>query len=174
MINHFPLFLNKTLSRRQSPRKNRSSDTILKHFLQQSQRGANPLTIISVYGRSILDRQVVFHAPEETEFVRIRHDLHSYLSKPRFDVILFSPPDQKDDLSELYEDLSYCRMLLKPGGSIWLLLEADHRSGFLQRALWKKSRDAVWLTRTGFTQLHKKRIGPETVFLCALRPNRHL
>jgi hypothetical protein len=173
MTNHFPLLLNKTLSRSQSPWKNGSSETVFKHFLQQSQRGAHPLTIISVYGRSVLDRQIALHAPEETEFIRIKHDLHRYFSNPRFDILFFSLPGRKNDEAELYENLSYSRMLLKPGGSIWLLLEANQHAGYLQREAWKKSMEAAWLTRTGFTQLHRKQIGTETVFLCGSRPKVH-
>ncbi len=172
MTNNFPLLLSKAHSRSKCAGQDVIAGALLKSFLKQSQRGSQPLTIISVYGKSFLNRQIVSYAPKETEFVRIRHELHTYLSKPRFDVILFTAPDRKHKESELYENLSYCRMLLKPGGSIWLLLETNHRYGFLQRLLWKKSREAAWLTRTGFTQLHRKKIGPETVFLCGSRTKR--
>jgi len=174
MTNYFPLFQNKMLGREKSARQVERTETALKYFLQKSQSGSHPLTIISVHGRLLLDKQVAFHAPEETEFIRIRDNLSTYLSKPRFDVILFSLPDRKYDASELYEDLSYCRMLLKPGGRIWFLVETNCHTGFLQRITWKKSMEAGWLTRTGFTQLHRKKIGQETVFLCGSRPGVHL
>ena len=173
MTNYFPLFLDKTLSRRPHFKQDHIAETVLKHFLQQSQKGSHSLAIISVHGRSSLDKQIASYAPEETEFIRITHELHNFLSKPRFDVIFFSSPELGYDESKLYENLSYCRMLLKPGGSIWFLVETTRHTGFLQRVTWKKSMEAGWLTRTGFTELHRKKIGREIVFLCGSRPKGH-
>jgi hypothetical protein len=171
MIQTLPFFLKKAVINGYDQTQSRKAAAALHYFLQKSKPPAAPLTILSVHGNTILDKQIASHAPELTEFIRIRHDLQNYLSKPRFDVILFAPPGRKCNASELYENLSYCRMLLKPGGNIWFVLEQTRRCKLLQRFTWKKNMEAVWLTRTGFTQLHRIKTGGKTIFLCGTRPS---
>ncbi len=142
----------------------------LRTLLHKAKPQSEPLSIISVYGNKGFDQWLLTHVPEQTEFVRITDDLCNYSRKPCFDVIVFSFPDRRDKDPALYEQLSYCRMLLKPGGRIWFRMEGCGRYGYLQKMRWKKSREAGWLSRTGFAQLRRRRIGQKTVFLCGIRP----
>lgn len=130
------------------------------------------LSIISVHGSKSFDKQISIHAPEEKEFIRITYDLQNFHNKPHFDLIFFSPSGDKPDGTKLYEQLSYCRMLLKPGGSICFLIEENHDHTLLKKFVWKKRVEAKLLIRAGFTRLHRKTMGRETVFLCGTRPKK--
>ncbi len=168
MTQTLPIFSENIIGRGDASALSKKS-TFFNSFLQKSQFQTKPLSIISVHGGKSLDKQIAFHAPEQTEFVRITHGLQNYFSKPRFDLIFFSTSGNKHDYTELYEQLSYCRMLLKPGGGICFLVEENHKCGLLQKIVWKKSMEAGLITRTGFIQLHRKKMGQE-IFLCGIRP----
>lgn len=142
----------------------------LHSFLDRSQSQAKRLSIISVHGSTNLDKQISPDAPQENECIRITDDLQNFHSTPHFDLIFFSPYGSKFNEVKLYEQLSYCRMLLKPGGSICFLVKEDHRHGLLQKMFWKKRGEATLLIRTGFTSLRRKTMNRKTVFLCATRP----
>ena len=109
----------------------------LHSFLDRSQSQAKRLSIISVHGSTSLDKQISPAAPQENECIRITHDLQNFHSTPHFDLIFFSSYGSKLNEVKLYEQLSYCRMLLKPGGSICFLVKEDHRHGLLQKMFWK-------------------------------------
>ncbi len=170
MTNHLPLFLNKALSRRQSSRQDGISEAVLKYFLQQSQKGSHPLAIISVHGSMGLNKQLAASAPNQTEIIRLNHDLCSFHDKARFDLLFYSLPQGEWKQSALLENLCYCRMLLRPGAKLCLVQKSKEPQGLLQHFSRKKAIETDWLIRAGFTQIHAKKMGDTLTLLCGQRP----
>lgn len=170
MTTHLPLFLNKALSRRQSSRQDGTSETLLKCFLQQSQKEFHPLALISVHGSMGLNKQLTDSAPHGTEIIRLNHDLYSFHDKARFDLLFYSLPQGEWKQSALLENLCYCRMLLRPGAKLCLLKNNRAPQGLRPHFSRKKAIETNWLIRAGFTQIDNKKIGDGLTLLCGQRP----
>lgn len=61
------------------------------------------------------------------------------------------------------EDLCYCRMLLKPGSSLFLVMEGTTQWNAVGWFTKEKNREVSWLRQAGFANIITKKMGNEFI-----------
>ncbi len=149
------------------------SDEALKDILRQAEKKSGSLNIISVHGSILLNDQLESSVPEQTELRHIDHGLKKFMSKPRFDLVFYSLPENGYNQSVTCENLCYCRMLLKPGGMLLFQKAPDRGTNLVRLFTWKKSLEARMLLRAGYYRLSRVKMKNKRIFLCGKRPEHH-
>ncbi len=149
------------------------SDGALKNFLKQSKKESGSLSIVSIQGNMDFNELLASSIPEHTELIHINYGLKEFMSKPRFDLIFYSLPENGFNQSVICENLCYCRMLLKQGGMLLFLRAHDRLDNLVQLFTWKKGLEARMLSRAGYTKISRLKLKKQRIFICGKRPENN-
>ena len=131
----------------------------LKRLFRQHQKSIKTLSVLNVHGNITFNTHLAAAIPESAGFVRIPCGLRDFRSKPCFDILFYSHAQNRvNNLACILEDLCYCRMLLRPGAFLFLVIEE------------KRNREASWLRQAGFANITTQKMGNEFVLVGGQRP----
>lgn len=115
-------------------------------------------SVLSVYGRKEFNTAVnELVCCQGGQLSSVQQSLRGYRNKALFDLLLFTLHPQYINSDSTLEELCHCRMLLKPGALLFLLLDQNKNNvwkpldAFFNN--WKKS---PWLHHTGFINIRVK------------------
>ncbi len=113
--------------------------------------------VLTVHGKLEPQKKIVGWGQKEYESVEVLGYLRDFRSKPCFDIIYYTPQNSgQEALGSLLEDLCYCRMLLQPGGVLYIQMDDGG--------------EREWLRQAGFTAIFVKKIEGDRRMVGGKRP----
>ncbi len=144
---------------------------VLVHLLQGSRKLRETSAILSVRGSMTFNAQLVAAVPDFATLTRVSRELREFRSKPRFDLLFYSCPQDADDKrASFLEDICYCRMLLRPGAYLFLAREANSSGNIIGQFFDRNDMEASWLRRAGFMNISTQNMGTGEIFWGGQRP----
>lgn len=101
----------------------------------------------------------------------IDNDLRTFRAKAYFDLVFCAPTHIENETDRLLEDLCHCRLLLKPGGKVFLYLENHEHESTMEKFGLQKGVVAEMLLRSGLSDVTKHRHSHGQVFCSGQRPS---
>ena len=126
--------------------------SFIRQTIQQEQRS----TILSVYGGKAFNRYLANAVPHHTKLHTVQHDLHKVYGKTLFDLLIYTVKPRPPGREQLLEELCYCRMLIKPGGTLFLLKEIDNATWLPIRYFIPIKKESTWLRHAGFCNIQRR------------------
>ena len=97
-------------------------------------------------------------------------NLRAYRAKPDFDLVFYVLPQVEAEINRLHEDLCYCRMLLKPGGQLFLYVENHNKGSLMERLGLQRGMGSAILSRAGLNNIAERRLGHGQILCSGQRP----
>ncbi len=148
-----------------------STKATLKRILGNSRKHARILTI---HGSMTFNAYLQASIPDvagSSECTRIKSGLRDFRSKPHFDILFYSKSSNTvHGNGGFLEDLCYCRMLLKTGSFLFLVMDRatqQDASGWFTK---ERSREASWLRQAGFANITTQKMGNGFILVGGQRP----
>lgn len=142
-------------------RQNDHTEASFKRLFRRMQKAGEILEVASVYGSRSLNSHINATCQDSACFNSIQYSVRDFRSKPRFDMIFYSlRKNTATPRNTLLEDLCYCRMLLKPGAFLFLVLDGQRTS----------QTESSWLIRSGFTNATTQKMGNGFFLIGGQRP----
>ncbi len=150
-----------------SSRENNTKAT-LRRILGNSRKHAR---ILTVHGSMAFNAYLLASIPDVAGLTRIQGRLRDLRGKPHFDMLFYSQSQNAAYCNGGFlEDLCYCRMLLKPGSSLFLVMDRTtqrNADGWFTK---EKSREVSWLRQAGFANITTQKMDNEFLLVGGQRP----
>lgn len=169
MIKQLVFFSGRFVQGKHSSIQGRKQEVALKRIIKQAAKKEDVLSILSVHGDVTFEACLADSAPEGVEVSRLSRGLRNFRSKPRFDLLFYSLPQDLVDTDRLLEDLCYCRMLLRPGAFLFLVTDRDRAALAKDSFFGNRREEASWLRRAGYVNITAEKRGGR-VLLSGQRP----
>ncbi|MBW1750333.1 MAG: hypothetical protein JRJ37_06500 [Deltaproteobacteria bacterium] len=101
----------------------------------------------------------------------LENDLRSFRAKADFDLVFCALPQIGTETDRLLVDLCHCRMLLKPGGQLYLYVENHKEGSIMERLGLQRGVVAKMLLRSGFNNTVERRLSHGQIFCSGQRPS---
>jgi len=168
MIKHMELYMKLVDYGETIFRKEKSIKTLLQRTFDKSQRHVN---LLSVHGSMTFNTWLLDAIPDNTAFTNIQCELRNYRSKAQFDMLFYShPKNTKNSMGDFLEDLCYCRMLLSPGGFLFLVAEGKIKRNIASWPTKEQNSEVVWLRQAGLVNITTPQRGNGFIFTSGQRP----
>ncbi len=150
-----------------SSRENNTKAT-LRRILGNSRKHAR---ILTVHGSMAFNAYLQASIPDVGGFTRIQSGLRDFRSKPYFDILFYShSQNSANSNGGFLEDLCYCRMLLKKGSFLFLVMDRTTQRNATGWFTKEKSREVSWLRQAGFANIITQKMGNEFILVGGQRP----
>jgi len=140
-------------------------------FFRIFQKRDNALEILSVHGDMAFNMQLSASVPETATFIRLSQRLRDYRSKARFGLVFYALSLATEaNVNTILEDLCYCRILLRPGGFLFIPTEKNRSRCVIKRFTGQQSKESLWLRQAGFMKIRTQRVKNKVIFVGGQRP----
>ena len=127
--------------------------------------------ILTVHGSTAFNTYLLDSISDIAGLTRVQGRLRHFRSKPHFDMLFYSNSQNAAyGNAGFLEDLCYCRILLKPGASLFLVMEGTTQGNVARWFTKEKSREVSWLRQAGFANITTQKIENEFVLVGGQRP----
>ena len=127
--------------------------------------------ILTVHGSMAFNAYLQASFSDVAGCTRIQSGLRDFRSKPHFDMLFYSQSQNTVHCNGGFlEDLCYCRMLLKPGSSLFLVMDRTTQRNAVGWFTKERSREASWLRQAGFANITTQKMGNEFILVGGQRP----
>ena len=129
--------------------------------------------ILTVHGSMDFNAYLLASIPDVagSGCTRIQSGLRDFRSKQHFDMLFYSQSQNTVHCNGGFlEDLCYCRMLLKTGSFLFLVMDRttqQNAAGWFTKG---RSREASWLRQAGFANITTHKMGKEFILVGGQRP----
>jgi len=150
-----------------SSRENNTKAT-LRRILGKSRKHSK---ILTVHGSMAFNTYLLASIPDVAGCTCIQSGLCDFRSKPHFDMLFYSHSQNTVHCTGGFlEDLCYCRMLLKPGSSLFLVMDRVTQQNAVGWFTKDRNRGASWLRQAGFANITTQKMGNEFILVGGQRP----
>ncbi|NOR23580.1 MAG: hypothetical protein GQ542_04175 [Desulforhopalus sp.] len=99
------------------------------------------------------------------------NDLRAFRAKADFDLVFCALSQVGTETDRLLVDLCHCRMLLKPGGQVYLYIKNHKEGSMMERLGLQRGVVAKMLLRSGFSNTVERRLSHGQIFCSGQRPS---
>ncbi|AGF77097.1 hypothetical protein UWK_00514 [Desulfocapsa sulfexigens DSM 10523] len=125
---------------------------------RNNQRAKQAATILSVHGKYEVTKNLAQEICDSSAITQLPRGLRNFRSKPHFDFIFYTPHSKKESSADtIMEDLCFCRMLLKPGASLYIAVAGS-------------GNERDWLLHAGYMNIGIKKFPDGTTVAEGRRP----
>lgn len=150
--------------------KRRKLEAGLRRLLLQAGAPAGTLATLSVQGSMVFNTCLAAAIPEGAQVTRLPRGLREYRSEPLFDLLFYSVSPNGTDTQNLLQDLCYCRMLLRPGASLFLVTEGNGGAWVWDYWALKRRDEVAWFRRAGFMKITARKMDDDLLLFGGQRP----
>lgn len=142
-----------------------------RRYIEETIKQKETGTVLSVYGRKGFNKTIKeLTSNHGVQCRTTQHPLSKYRSKTLFDLLIFALCPRHSNNKKVLEELCHCRMLLKPGAPLFLIMDSkkDTTWGLLD-TFFAFRKEYPLLRHTGFIDIRVKK-SSNSLLLSGHRP----